>query len=110
MFTQNPDRKKNVTWCRITGKSSYFYDRGRLIVQSLETVLSWRLPNTWGQLMTKSLQNYAQIVKEMLGIVLGCERLHEYLYGQKSIKVQTDDKPLKAILRYIFRLAYTLGK
>ncbi|PIK60265.1 hypothetical protein BSL78_02827 [Apostichopus japonicus] len=47
--------------------------------------------------MTKSQQNYAQIEKEMLGIVFGCERFHEYLYGQKSINVETDHKPLEAI-------------
>ncbi|PIK53669.1 Retrovirus-related Pol polyprotein from transposon [Apostichopus japonicus] len=49
--------------------------------------------------LTKSQQNYAQIEKEMLAIVFGCERFHEYLYGQKSIHVETDHKPLEPIFK-----------
>ena len=49
--------------------------------------------------LTKVQQNYAQIEKEMLAIVYGCIKFHEYIYGMPNI----DHKPLEAILknRYI---------
>ena len=49
--------------------------------------------------LTLSQQNYAQIEKEMLAIVFGCERFHNYLYGQREITVESDHKPLEAILK-----------
>ena len=36
---------------------------------------------------------YAQIEKELLSIVFGCEHLHQYVYGNE-IEVHTDHKPL----------------
>ena len=48
--------------------------------------------------LTKSQQNYAQIEKEMLAIVFGCTRFHEYIFGLHSIEVETDHKPLEMIL------------
>jgi len=48
--------------------------------------------------LTPSPKNYAQIEKEMLAIVFGCERFHDYLYGQREITVESDHKPFKAIL------------
>ena len=38
-------------------------------------------------------QNYAQIERETLSVVFGCERFHEY-----GFIVQNDYKPLKSIL------------
>ena len=49
--------------------------------------------------LTPSQENYAQIEKEMLAIVFGCERFHDYLYGQREITVESDHKPLEAILK-----------
>mgnify|MGYP001557088947 CR=1 FL=1 len=49
--------------------------------------------------MTKCEENYAQIEKEMLAISFGCERFHDYLYGQKEVHVETDHKPLEAIIK-----------
>ena len=46
-----------------------------------------------------SQQNYAQIEKEMLAIVFGSECFHDYLYGQSNVHVETDHKPLEAILK-----------
>ncbi|XP_021361397.1 uncharacterized protein K02A2.6-like [Mizuhopecten yessoensis] len=43
--------------------------------------------------LTPSEINYAQIEKEMYGIVFGCNKFHQYLYGRK-VKVETDHKPL----------------
>ena len=49
--------------------------------------------------LTKSQQNYAQIEKEMLAIVFGCTRFHEYIYGMPQVEIETDHRPLEAILK-----------
>ena len=48
--------------------------------------------------LSKSEQNYAQIEKEALAILFGCERFHVYLYG-KSFTVESDHKPLQPIFK-----------
>lgn len=42
--------------------------------------------------------NYAQIKKEMLAILFGCKRFHQYVYG-RSFVVETDHKPLIFIMK-----------
>ena len=39
--------------------------------------------------LTKSQQKYAQIEKEMLAIVFGCTRFHEYIYGMPQVEIET---------------------
>ena len=46
--------------------------------------------------LTEAEKHYAQIEKETLGLLFGCERFHEYIYGAK-ITLETDHKPLIAI-------------
>ena len=48
--------------------------------------------------LSKTEQNYANIEREMLAIVFGCERFHLYVYGTK-FTVMTDHKPLEMITR-----------
>lgn len=43
-------------------------------------------------------QKYAQIEKEMLVIVFGCQKFHQYLSG-RTVEVQTDHKPLESIFK-----------
>lgn len=43
--------------------------------------------------LTDSQRNYAQIEKELFAILCGCQKFHQYVYGQR-ITVQTDHKPL----------------
>ena len=43
--------------------------------------------------LTTTQTHYAQIEKELLAIVFGCERFRQYLYG-KAVTVHTDHKPL----------------
>ncbi|XP_050548981.1 uncharacterized protein K02A2.6-like [Daktulosphaira vitifoliae] len=45
------------------------------------------------QSLNMTQQNYAQIEKELYAIVFGCQRFHQYLYGQ-TVQVETDHKPL----------------
>lgn len=46
--------------------------------------------------MTKN--NYAQIEKEMLAIVYGTNKFHQYIYG-KTVIVETDHKPLESLFK-----------
>ncbi|XP_026074998.1 uncharacterized protein K02A2.6-like [Carassius auratus] len=46
--------------------------------------------------VTEAERNYAQIEKETLGAVFGCENFHEYIYGRELV-LETDHKPLIAI-------------
>ena len=34
--------------------------------------------------LNESQRNYAQIEKELLAIVYGCQKLHQYIYGRKT--------------------------
>ena len=57
--------------------------------------------------LTSCQQNYAQIEKEMLAIVFGCTKFHDFLYGLPSVRVETDHKPLETILKKPLHLAPT---
>ena len=48
--------------------------------------------------LNDSQRAYAQIEKELLAIVFGCEKFHEYLYGRHVI-VESDHKPIEAIMK-----------
>ena len=46
--------------------------------------------------LTKMRQNYAQIEKETLAVVFGCEKFHQFVYG-RTIEIETDHRPLQSI-------------
>ena len=46
--------------------------------------------------LTETERRYAQIEKELLSVVFGCERFYQYLFA-KQVTVYTDHKPLVAI-------------
>ncbi len=46
--------------------------------------------------LTPAKRNYAQIEKELLGVVFACERFYCYVYGRKFV-AETDHKPLISI-------------
>ena len=70
----------------------------------LGAVLLQQHGDTWAPVayasrsLNKSEQNYAQIEKEALAILFGCERFHVYLYG-KCFTVESDHKPLQPIFK-----------
>ena len=49
--------------------------------------------------LTDTQQRYTQIEKEMLAVVFGCTKFHDYIYGMPNVEVESDHKPLEAILR-----------
>ena len=48
--------------------------------------------------LTKTEQGYAQIKKELLGILFGCKRFHQYTYARR-IRVHTDHKSIVSIMK-----------
>ena len=48
--------------------------------------------------MTEAETRYAQIKKELLGIVFACKRFHQFVYGA-TVQAETDHKPLIAIFK-----------
>ena len=48
--------------------------------------------------MSSTETNYAQIEKETLGAVFGCERFHQYICGRLTV-LETDHKPRLAIVK-----------
>lgn len=48
--------------------------------------------------LTECEQRYAQIEKELLAIVYGCEKFHQYLFG-RCVQVESDHKPLETIFK-----------
>lgn len=48
--------------------------------------------------LTKCQQNYSQIEKELLSILFGCTKFHQYIYG-RLVTVETDHKPLITLFK-----------
>ena len=64
---------------------------GAVLLQKHE--LDWKPIAYASRSMTSAEKNYAQIEKELLGIVYAVEKFHEYVYGTTAI-AETDHKPL----------------
>lgn len=54
--------------------------------------------------LTETEKGYAQIEQNMLAIVYGCERFHQYIYGQ-DVTVESDHRPLQSIMKKALALA-----
>ena len=50
--------------------------------------------------LTQAEEHYAQIEKELLAVVFGCERFNHYVYG-RPVDVDSDHKPLVLSLIHI---------
>lgn len=48
--------------------------------------------------LTKCQQNYSQIEKELMSILFGCTKFHQYIYG-RTVTVETDHKPLISLFK-----------
>ena len=69
---------------------------GAVLLQQHDT--AWKPVAYASRAMTSAERNYAQVEKELLGIVAACERFHQYIYGA-SVEVETDHKPLVSIFK-----------
>ncbi|KAL4098106.1 hypothetical protein QTP88_022775 [Uroleucon formosanum] len=49
--------------------------------------------------MSDKEQIYAQVEKEMLGIVFACKKFHKLIYGQSIVEIFTDHQPLISVMR-----------
>ena len=45
---------------------------------------------------TSAEKNYEIIGKELLAVLFGCERFHQYVYGNKTF-IESDHKPLEIV-------------
>ena len=62
-------------------------------------VLQDRKPVAYAsKVLTATQEAYAQIEKEALALVFGCERFHQYLYGRDFV-AETDHKPLEIMMK-----------
>lgn len=82
-----------------------YYDRNKDVILSVDAssqglgavLLQDNLPVAYSsKALTPTQKMWAQIEKELLAIVHGCEKFHSYVYG-KHIIVETDHKPLENI-------------
>ena len=49
--------------------------------------------------LTPTQQKYSPIEKEMLALLVECNKFHQYLYGAKNVLIITDHKPFEAIFK-----------
>ena len=92
----------------ITGAPTLkYYDVNKAITLSVDAssegigavILQDERPVAYGsRALTDCQQRYAQIEKELLAIVYGCEKFHQYLYG-REVQVESDHKPLESIFK-----------
>lgn len=48
--------------------------------------------------LTPCQQSYSQIEKELLAILFGCTKFHQYIYGRQTL-VETDHKPIVSLMK-----------
>lgn len=86
-----------------------YYDVDKLVTLSVDAsseglgavILQEGHPVAYGsRALTDCQERYAQIEKEMLAVVFGCEKFHQYLYG-RHVCVESDHKPLEVIFKKI---------
>ena len=60
--------------------------------------MDWAPVAYGSRLLTSSEMNYAQIEKETLAILFGCNKFNQHLYGVK-FTVESDHQPLESIFK-----------
>ncbi|KAJ8874668.1 hypothetical protein PR048_025534 [Dryococelus australis] len=49
--------------------------------------------------LSKAQLNYSQVEKEALTILVACKKVHEYIWGNQNVLIESDHKPLEAIFK-----------
>lgn len=90
-----------------------FFDINKPIVLSVDSskdgigavLLQNSLPVAYASKALNDVQknSYSQIEREMLAVLFGCERFHQFVFGQ-SFTIETDHKPLVSIVKKNFDL------
>lgn len=84
-----------------------YYDQSKELTMSVDSscsglgavLLSEGKPIAYAsRALTASQCNYCQIEKEMLAIVFGCTRFHQYIFNRK-VNVESDHKPLECLFK-----------
>ena len=57
---------------------------------------------------SRALTRYAQIEKELLAIVFGCEHFEAYTYGRDVVQVETDHQPLCGSHSTVLQVDYSV--
>ena len=76
-----------------------YYDPAKKIVLQVDVSMKDQGRQSYcfyQQSADRQLVCYANIERELLAVVYGCERFHTYLYGQNFV-AETDRKPLESI-------------
>jgi hypothetical protein len=78
----------------------YYDPKLHLVLQSdaSETGLGATIMQENQPIAYASEARYAQIEKELLSVIFGLERFHQYTYG-RTVQVRSDHKPLESILK-----------
>ena len=79
----------SVLWCAETGNSILWC----FIWWPCSSLVAYA-----SRSLTKTEQRYAQIEKELIGVLFACKKFHDYTIG-KHMTVETDHKPLETILK-----------
>ena len=79
---------------RITADASQ-YGLGAVLLQPHDK--DWQPVAYASRALTSAETRYAQIEKELLASTYGCERFHQYVYGQ-AFELESDHKPLVSIM------------
>ena len=106
------DQNVNDSFQRIKGllensllKPLKYYDRNKPVILQCDAslkglgacILQDNKPIAFtSKSLTDTETRYANIERELLAIVFGCEKFHKYLYG-RSFVVESDHKPLEMI-------------
>ncbi|XP_056109383.1 uncharacterized protein K02A2.6-like [Rhinichthys klamathensis goyatoka] len=89
------------------GPTLKYYDVNKPLTLSVDAssegmgavLLQDQRPVAYGsRALTDCQRRYAQIEKELLAIVYGCEKFHQYVYG-REVQVESDHKPLECIFK-----------
>lgn len=102
--TFNELKKHN---CKYGTSVLKYYDPSKSVILSVDASLSGLgaailqdnlsvIHALWALSSTES--SYAQVEKEMLAIIFGCVRFHQYIYYDKEIVVESDHKPLVFVI------------